>query len=378
MSRLDHTPSWGPRCRQNFNCGMCRRDTSKPLYPIMCGDLGVTAGVVEETLSMIFARAEAWNCVVLLDEADVFLAQRTRFELKRNAVVSVFLRVLEYYRGVLILTTNRVYQTLAIWRMNLNRVVEQNMGGIAAHEDEIMRFADAHLDNHRARDTRWNGRQIRNAFQTALAMAEYDAIEASDEAVWERQVGTGIFNAHLKASHFRTVADASSEFDSYMEQATVATDAGRALMDRDRADNFKRMPPPASTRNQHCDGQWPHGREDEDICLRPRPDPDAQTSQANFGIREFGSTQAARFSGQEWPGTSQRWTGAPDEPHLNPHDPYRDKAYIPNKASEFGERVVPQSSYGQILTHRHHKQTLEFASLGRRRLLGSQDKNGRR
>jgi hypothetical protein len=60
----------------------------KPLYPITCGDLGVTASVVEQTLTSTFAKAEAWDCVLLLDEADVFLAQRTRADLKRNAIVS--------------------------------------------------------------------------------------------------------------------------------------------------------------------------------------------------------------------------------------------------------------------------------------------------
>lgn len=60
----------------------------KPLYPITCGDLGVTAVSVERTLANTFAKAEAWDCVLLLDEADVFLAQRTRTDLERNAIVS--------------------------------------------------------------------------------------------------------------------------------------------------------------------------------------------------------------------------------------------------------------------------------------------------
>jgi SpoVK/Ycf46/Vps4 family AAA+-type ATPase len=60
----------------------------KPLYSITCGDLGDTAESVEDTLARTFAKAEAWDCVLLLDEADVFLAQRTRTDLKRNAIVS--------------------------------------------------------------------------------------------------------------------------------------------------------------------------------------------------------------------------------------------------------------------------------------------------
>lgn len=46
--------------------------------------------------------------MVLLDEADVFLEQRKLDSLERNALVSVFLRVLEYYDGIMILTSNRV------------------------------------------------------------------------------------------------------------------------------------------------------------------------------------------------------------------------------------------------------------------------------
>lgn len=42
------------------------------------------------------------------DEADVFLQLRKRSELEQNALVSVLLRELEYFHGVLIMTTNRI------------------------------------------------------------------------------------------------------------------------------------------------------------------------------------------------------------------------------------------------------------------------------
>jgi ATP-dependent 26S proteasome regulatory subunit len=45
--------------------------------------------------------------LLLLDEADVFLEQRTINDLQRNRLVPIFLRKLEYYQGVLFLTTNR-------------------------------------------------------------------------------------------------------------------------------------------------------------------------------------------------------------------------------------------------------------------------------
>jgi hypothetical protein len=39
--------------------------------------------------------------------ADIFLERRSENSIHRNALVSVFLRLLEYHQGILFLTTNR-------------------------------------------------------------------------------------------------------------------------------------------------------------------------------------------------------------------------------------------------------------------------------
>lgn len=83
-------------------------ESHKPLFVITCGDLGLTPDEVETSLKNVFRLAHLWDCVLLLDEADVFLSQRSKSDMTRNALVSVFLRVLEYYNGLLFLTTNRV------------------------------------------------------------------------------------------------------------------------------------------------------------------------------------------------------------------------------------------------------------------------------
>lgn len=62
--------------------------TQRPLYSITCGDLGLNATDVEENLSRHTRRAEKWGCVLLLDEADVFLMQRNWQDMERNALVS--------------------------------------------------------------------------------------------------------------------------------------------------------------------------------------------------------------------------------------------------------------------------------------------------
>lgn len=65
----------------------------KSLYPITCGDLGSNLRDVEKSLSHHLYSATRWDCILLLDEADVFMAKRTKEDYVRNAMVSVFLRM---------------------------------------------------------------------------------------------------------------------------------------------------------------------------------------------------------------------------------------------------------------------------------------------
>lgn len=80
----------------------------RPLYIISSPELSTEPSKLETKLSEILKIAAAWDAVVLIDEADVFLEQRSLHDLQRNALVSVALKVFEYHRGVLFLTTNRV------------------------------------------------------------------------------------------------------------------------------------------------------------------------------------------------------------------------------------------------------------------------------
>lgn len=79
-----------------------------PLYMVSAGELGTDPRTLETELQKILDIAHAWGAVLLLDEADVFLEKRTIQDIHRNALVSIFLRLLEYFQGILFLTTNRV------------------------------------------------------------------------------------------------------------------------------------------------------------------------------------------------------------------------------------------------------------------------------
>lgn len=78
----------------------------RPLYAVHSGRLGTEARKVEENLSEVFELAKRWNCVLLLDEADVFVRARGD-SIEQNAIVAEFLRALEYFDGLLFMTTNR-------------------------------------------------------------------------------------------------------------------------------------------------------------------------------------------------------------------------------------------------------------------------------
>jgi len=79
----------------------------RPLYRVHSGQLGLNVSEMEAALKDVLTRAQRWGAVMLIDEADVYIRRRDN-NMAANAVVGVFLRVLEYFNGLLFLTTNRV------------------------------------------------------------------------------------------------------------------------------------------------------------------------------------------------------------------------------------------------------------------------------
>lgn len=248
----------------------------KLLFPITCGDLGLVAEEVENELSEKFHLAELWDCVLLLDEADVFLARRTNTDVKRNSLVSVFLRMLEYFAGILFLTTNRVgafdeafksrihislyyppldwEQSEKIWMMNLRRLSEKKKRRheiLNLDEEEILDYAFNHFNYTAKMEMSWNGRQIKNAVQTATALAEYDAQQKTQKAIADHQKqqrdGDRLDSGEppnptepvLKVSHLKKVAAASYDFDRYIKATKGFTDAESAHLQAERTDHFR-------------------------------------------------------------------------------------------------------------------------------------------
>lgn len=155
----------------------------RPLFIVSSGDLGTTSSLLDERLSVILDLASTWKAVLLIDEADVFLERRSLHDMERNSLVSIFLRTLEYFRGILFMTTNRVrtfddafksrihvplkYEELPassrikVWKNFLEKLEVE--GGVDIDEAGYQKLAEGKL----------NGRQIKNVVRTAKSLAAY-------------------------------------------------------------------------------------------------------------------------------------------------------------------------------------------------------------
>jgi len=217
---LHGSPGVGKTCTAECIAELTRR----PLLSLTSGDIStsMSAGSVERSLSYFLTLGERFGALVLLDEADVYLEARRTRDLQRNALVSMFLRALEYYKGVLFLTTNRVeafdsaftsrihvalhYKKLTdedrgrVWVHNFERLERDSKGKYyvpASTRKYVLKSPDVQA-------LRLNGREIRNALQTAVALAETEALEGGVETV---TVGE---------KHLRAVVKMSGGFKSYL------------------------------------------------------------------------------------------------------------------------------------------------------------------
>ncbi|KAF2732216.1 hypothetical protein EJ04DRAFT_514069 [Polyplosphaeria fusca] len=197
-----------------------------PLYAVSAGELGTSSRQLDMELQKIMEMAHCWGAILLLDEADVFLEQRAANDVHRNALVSVFLRLLEYYQGILFLTTNRVntfdeafqsrihmpirYENLPhrarkeIWQSYIGRVRDKM--ATLGNGKEGPEFTSQQFEELAKRNL--NGRQIKNACSTAQSIA------LAEEGVF----GVG---------HVKRVLEVQEDFESDLKGGSGYRDAMR-------------------------------------------------------------------------------------------------------------------------------------------------------
>lgn len=166
-----------PGCGKTLTAEAIAENLHRPLYKITAGELGTNNKDIDYNLDRILTQVVRWNAILLIDEADVYIEKRTDNNITRNAIVSIFLRQLEYYKGVLFLTTNRSDNIDPAFLSRVTQVFDYP----ELTDDErliiwknLMNYQDVKLDDQQASTLskyKLNGRQIKNAIRAAIARA---------------------------------------------------------------------------------------------------------------------------------------------------------------------------------------------------------------
>ncbi|KAL2281949.1 hypothetical protein FJTKL_11220 [Diaporthe vaccinii] len=225
--------------------------TRRPLMTLTSSDIGTDPSSVELNLTKHFKIAKSWGAILLIDEADVFMERRSSNDLTRNSLVAGFLRALEFYDGLLFLTTNRVgafddafisrvhiqlyYRDFTdserqkVWKTFIDKLHSDSTDSESGKA--YMRVslpAQEYIEGDQIRAIRWNGREIRNAFQTAVALAEHENKQDKEGTIL-------VTDRHLKS-----ILALSKDFKNYLAELNDGRDeAMRAQVRKERLDDFE-------------------------------------------------------------------------------------------------------------------------------------------
>lgn len=218
--------------------------TKRPLLSLTCTDIGTNPITIESKLTYWFKLAKHWGAILLIDEADIYMEQRITQDLERNNLVAGFLRAMEYYQGILFLTTNRIgtFDDAFISRIHVSihypgfsdadrgevwesffKKLERDRGDTVNIPPATRKFITSSKE---VKAVKWNGREIRNAFQTAVALAEVED-EKDDQG-----------RIILKDSHIRSIVRMSGAFKKYLATLHHGDESRRAAREGLRVDDF--------------------------------------------------------------------------------------------------------------------------------------------
>ncbi|KAF2095320.1 P-loop containing nucleoside triphosphate hydrolase protein [Rhizodiscina lignyota] len=196
-------------------------ETKKPLLKVGAKELNYSnLSFTSTQLEKYFDLAKDWDAIMLIDEADVFLRDRINLDSLEAGLVSgnctEMLRVLEYFQGVLIMTTNRIkvidlamqsrihlavlYSELEgsrakkVWHNYRNQLKAGN--STETEINEIKRWIDERDDA--LEPDGLNGRQIRNIFTLAQILAQENDGKITLAHIKEMWRSTFMFGRQLR------------------------------------------------------------------------------------------------------------------------------------------------------------------------------------
>lgn len=150
-----------------------------PLFMMGAGDLGTQAHEVEAKLDGILNLVAKWKAILLIDECDVFLEAQSIHDLERNKLVSIFLRLLEYYEGILFLTTNRVANMDDAFQSRIHLTIAYDDLTVESRKKIWATFVTemkyetsfSERDLQALAELELNGRQIKNVVKSSQLLA---------------------------------------------------------------------------------------------------------------------------------------------------------------------------------------------------------------
>ena len=166
-----------PGVGKTLTCEAISEHLHKPLYSITVGELGTEPHYLEKNLVRILEIADSWKAVILIDEADVFMEKRTTKDIIRNAMVGIFLRLLERFQGIMFLTTNRAAELDDAFRSRISMIIPYTNFDLDTRLKvwkSLLTVANVQMSDSDIHNlaTKYdiNGRQIKNAIRLVQCM----------------------------------------------------------------------------------------------------------------------------------------------------------------------------------------------------------------
>lgn len=92
--------------------------------------------------------------------------------------------------------------------MHVKKILDRNTNGLRCDEKGILEFASSNYNSGLKKSAKWDARQIRNAFKTALLLAEFEAQDENTKILRQKQADqeVALVPVKLEKRHFEMVA----------------------------------------------------------------------------------------------------------------------------------------------------------------------------